>query len=292
MNEFAEYNYLCHYGILGMKWGVRRYQNKDGSLTPVGRKHYGGSEKDRDITIRRGTKLQTLSSDKDRTKNADFFYAAYTDNDKEYYKGLFSIDRKKKVAGIVPTRKFNINNKLIKDVKVASEKTGVQTMSKLYKENDDFRNFIDDPNRLLKMIPKPNAVGSLNRQSYKEALNALKTVKEKGGMTDEDATYIYRLFNYELPNDGRGDETVAEDIASQRNKFFSELKSAGYGAVIDTNDSYYGNFGQNVQSAVVVFDTDSFVPDTIKKVKYSEVLKSGAKATLRRGYRKFTNTNA
>lgn len=31
---------LYHYGILGMKWGVRRYQNKDGSLTPAGREHY------------------------------------------------------------------------------------------------------------------------------------------------------------------------------------------------------------------------------------------------------------
>lgn len=33
-------SYLAHYGIRGMKWGRRRYQNKDGSLTPAGRARY------------------------------------------------------------------------------------------------------------------------------------------------------------------------------------------------------------------------------------------------------------
>lgn len=32
--------YLSHHGILGQKWGVRRYQNPDGTLTNAGKRHY------------------------------------------------------------------------------------------------------------------------------------------------------------------------------------------------------------------------------------------------------------
>ena len=46
---------LYHSGIKGMKWGIRRYQNKDGSLTPEGKKHYAKKEaalKEREKSIK------------------------------------------------------------------------------------------------------------------------------------------------------------------------------------------------------------------------------------------------
>ena len=38
-----EKNSLAHYGVPGQKWGVRRYQNPDGTLTPEGLERYGGT---------------------------------------------------------------------------------------------------------------------------------------------------------------------------------------------------------------------------------------------------------
>ena len=41
---FPEYDHLEHYGVLGQKWGVRRYQNEDGTLTSEGKARYGSKD--------------------------------------------------------------------------------------------------------------------------------------------------------------------------------------------------------------------------------------------------------
>ena len=40
-------DYIKHYGIKGMKWGVRRYQNKDGTLTAEGKKREAAKDANR-----------------------------------------------------------------------------------------------------------------------------------------------------------------------------------------------------------------------------------------------------
>lgn len=66
---------LSHHGIKGQRWGVRRFQNEDGSLTDAGKKHYN---------IKKDRKNKKLYTEKTKTK--DFVTMAKQKLGQEYVK--------------------------------------------------------------------------------------------------------------------------------------------------------------------------------------------------------------
>lgn len=65
-----ESNELRHYGVLGMKWGVRRYQNKDGTLTTQGKKRYDRDIKD-NLAKKKDNRIDTSNPDPNRWVKED-----------------------------------------------------------------------------------------------------------------------------------------------------------------------------------------------------------------------------
>jgi len=62
-------SYLMHYGVLGMKWGVRRYQNKDGTYTDAGLKRKSNAKSDR--AARRAIRKDRKQANKRRSQLSD-----------------------------------------------------------------------------------------------------------------------------------------------------------------------------------------------------------------------------
>lgn len=102
-------NELYHFGIMGMKWGVRRYQNPDGSLTPAGRSRYGvsgstGSSKKRHA--------RSGSSAKKRKKVEDISKLS----DQELRNRINRMQMERQYKSLTPDSKSDKVNKVLKKI--------------------------------------------------------------------------------------------------------------------------------------------------------------------------------
>ena len=108
-----EYNSeLYHHGIKGMRWGVRRYRNKDGTLTEAGKRRYAidARDKEYDKQDERGTYYKTNNKGKNR-QDLKFDADRYVTEDMQRTKRV--IDDGALLAG----RLKNVSDKSIRNQK-------------------------------------------------------------------------------------------------------------------------------------------------------------------------------
>lgn len=250
-------NYIAHHGILGQKWGVRRFQNEDGSLTEEGRRRLGYDDnrvfKDewkQDRIIAKGTKTT-------RVIKVDPSEYAYTLGDDEYYNDPKLVKKYRDMA--------------LKDRDEKEKKYQDKYMSVIESKftNDSKRGdafylnwFGDDGwaynevvvDEFIAKKPLKVAAGekvineiikNIGDQKLEEVYNEIDSSDKK--------TWIFGKDNPEgyYSNKSRVKDLTMEYTRNKElfNKVNSSLKKLGYDAVMDVNDP-------DSEAPVIVFDAD------------------------------------
>lgn len=191
-------NELYHHGIKGQKWGIRRYQNEDGSLTDAGRKRYGPSGQ------------QFLEAKAER-KAADKAYSQAFDkaNGKNYQ--IYSLNKKKREA------KSAEWDDVIEKAAVRQES------NKRYKAAKERMKTDKHVERVDKARDKILAARAVNKEKFAARLDKKL---QKGKMTEDEVDYWKKDFDL-------GTEAVTRGY----NQYSSVIRNHGNMKISAINDS-------------------------------------------------------
>lgn len=235
---------LYHHGIKGQKWGVRRYQNKDGSLTSAGKKRYSTS---------------TDSSEHKR---------GLTDKQKKYIvigasavaatmlvAGAMYVNKKSNFSTGIQHIKFGEKidiNKLDSTEKVLSKGTKLHRISSKSVEDyaEDGRriyaSYLKQDNRLYKegmprFIKSWTKQGIIDDDGGKAYEHILKTSKDIKILPKKKMAELYMEVTKSEDVDSGWYKRFAENLCNSDNadtkQFFKRVRELGYDAVIDEHDA-------------------------------------------------------
>lgn len=227
---------LTHWGIKGMKWGVRRYQNKDGSLTPAGKK--------------RQEKLER-KAEKKRLKNNKRVVEEYEDVEKRRARALRSTDPDEilKNKDVLTTAELNdrinrINTEQrLSEMAAKNKKTGYDYVNSLIK-------FGKKANEVYELTNTPLGK-ALKKQLFGKAAENLspdlkKVWENRNSISDEKMKSIVKR----MENENKIKEKLEADEAKAKKKAAkAESESKAWKQVKDYNDmmnSTYHKKGKDI----------------------------------------------
>lgn len=226
-------DFLAHHGIKGQKWGVRRYQNADGSLTNEGRKRYSGKA----TIYEPGTEFYRISTRNVESDNRDYRYVTRLQSDRDYYKGIYAQDlmydpnkytpesyANTKLKDVVSEYKkdYNVYELTYKNTQALvspNKRERVKMFQTLIEQNPDLINRVRDDLIRDKFFGKDPE----RRKEIEDVLSVSADRKISDIKTDKRA---FRMFSSALNN--------SSDV---RKKYFDILTEHGYNLIIDDNDA-------------------------------------------------------
>lgn len=315
--QYYDQNFdIYHHGIKGQRWGIRRFQKKDGSLTAAGKKRYSDGE---DLN-------KDVSNSKSKQSRYDKLYAkyktlGYSDKKaKQAAEGQIKSEKVLKIIGGVTVTaaaaygayryydnhhdRFISPDKVIQTVHMGDAKERLKPGNPFYatytkKDNTIYSSKVfshfKDSSNITKFYTK-DGIKVASEATSKKILDDL--IKNDPEVADymQKISHIrgkktgYQQFNYSLVL--RNDSPTAKKLGLDgidhdgiHKKFYDKLREKGYGGLIDINDSKTEGFTWN---PVIIFDNQKkHIVSSTKATKKHLSDKHTLKGAAYSGARKF-----
>ena len=274
---------LYHYGIKGQKWGVRRYQNDNGSLTPSGKKRYSDDSQLNSIKRNETPKKGLIQKRKDRLMER-YIAKGYNPNAAK----AMAEQRMKTEAVLAVVGTIAVTAVAIK----VTRRIGQDYVDHTFKSGKIIQNIGANPNANFKDTPFFAAVNRADKKAY-----GMLYPNEKRGMVmrrvDEGGREYQGIFNNQVKLTG---DVRRASVANAQKIFYEKMDSDPQfrKEVIDTlkktnysDSKAAGEYLQKGKHARKLYDrfnqalaTPQFQAAGIHKKYYDEMKKHGYNAIL------------
>lgn len=287
--SFIASDELYHHGILGMKWGVRRFQKEDGSLTSAGKKRYAdddSSSSDERSKISDGSKSSKkglIQKRKDKLTEHYIQKGYQPDAAKTMAAQRMRTEAVVAVVGAVAVTAVAIK---------VSRRIGQDYFDKTLKSGKIIQNIGANPDANFKDTPFFAAVNKSDKKAYANVYPYEKSGMAKQYATERGLKY-YGIYNNQIKLNS---DVKRASVANARKIFYEQmdkdpqfkkdvlntLKKTAYGDASAIND-YVAN-GKHSKKLYDRFNqalaTSQFQDAGLHKKYYSEMKKHGYNAIL------------